>query len=180
MIFANPTYLYLLLLLIPMIGWYVYKLSKNQASLQVSSTEGFDAPGASSWKVWLRHVPFILRMAAVAVLVVILARPQSTNSWQNSSTEGIDIVLAMDISTSMMAQDLKPNRLEASKDVASAFINGRPNDNIGVCGGEFHAMPVDNRPYGSVEPLQGCPAGYNPGWDGDRSGVGECCQPYQG
>ena len=64
--------------------------------------------------------------------VVILARPQSTNSWQNSSTEGIDIVLAMDISTSMMAQDLKPNRLEASKDVASAFINGRPNDNIGL------------------------------------------------
>ena len=132
MIFANPTYLYLLLLLIPMIGWYVYKLSKNQASLQVSSTEGFDAPGVSSWKVWLRHVPFILRMAAVAVLVVILARPQSTNSWQNSSTEGIDIVLAMDISTSMMAQDLKPNRLEASKDVASAFINGSPNDNIGL------------------------------------------------
>ena len=132
MIFANPTYLYLLLLLIPMIGWYVYKLSKNQASLQVSSTEGFDAPGASSWKVWLRHVPFILRMAAVAVLIVILARPQSTNSWQNSSTEGIDIVLAMDISTSMMAQDLKPNRLEASKDVASDFINGRPNDNIGL------------------------------------------------
>ena len=132
MIFANPTYLYLLLLLIPMIGWYVYKLSKNQASLQVSSTEGFDAPGASSWKVWLRHVPFILRMAAVAVLIVILARPQSTNSWQNSSTEGIDIVLAMDISTSMMAQDLKPNRLEASKDVASSFINGRPNDNIGL------------------------------------------------
>ena len=71
-------------------------------------------------------------MAAVAVLVVILARPQSTNSWQNSSTEGIYIVLAMDISTSMMAQDLKPNRLEASKDVASAFINGRPNDNIGL------------------------------------------------
>lgn len=132
MIFANPTYLYLLLLLIPMIGWYVYKLSKNQASLQVSSTEGFDAPGASSWKVWLRHVPFILRMAAVAVLIVILARPQSTNSWQNSSTEGIDIVLVMDISTSMMAQDLKPNRLEASKDVASSFINGRPNDNIGL------------------------------------------------
>ena len=132
MIFANPTYLYLLLLLIPMIGWYVYKLSKNQASLQVSSTEGFDAPEASSWKVWLRHVPFILRMAAVAVLVVILARPQSTNSWQNSSTEGIDIVLAMDISTSMMAQDLTPTRLEAPKDVASAFINGRPNDNIGL------------------------------------------------
>ena len=100
--------------------------------MQVSSTEVFDIPGTSSWKVWLRHVPFVLRTVAIAVLVVILARPQSTNSWQNSSTEGIDIVLAMDISTSMLAQDLKPNRLEASKDVASSFINGRPNDNIGL------------------------------------------------
>ena len=132
MVFANPTYLYLLLLLIPMIGWYIYKLSKSQASLQVSSTEVFDASGTSSWKIWLRHVPFILRTLAIAILIVILARPQSTNSWQNSSTEGIDIVLAMDISTSMLAQDLKPNRLEASKDVASSFINGRPNDNIGL------------------------------------------------
>ena len=76
--------------------------------------------------------PFHFAYGGGGVLIVILARPQSTNSWQNSSTEGIDIVLAMDISTSMMAQDLKPNRLEASKDVASAFINGRPNDNIGL------------------------------------------------
>ena len=132
MVFANPTYLYLLLLLIPMIGWYIWKLCKSQASLQVSSSEAFDAPGATSWKVYLRHVPFILRMAAVAVLIIILARPQTTNSWQNTSTEGIDIVLAMDISSSMLAQDLKPNRLEASKDVAASFINGRPNDNIGL------------------------------------------------
>lgn len=132
MVFANPTYLYLLLLLIPMIGWYVWKLRKSQASLQISSSEAFDAPGASSWKVHLRHVPFALRMAAVAVLIIILARPQSTNSWQNTSTEGIDIVMAMDISSSMLAQDLKPNRLEASKDVAASFINGRPNDNIGL------------------------------------------------
>ena len=70
-------------------------------------------------------------MVAVALLIVILARPQSTNSWSNSSTEGIDIMLAMDISGSMLAQDLKPNRLEAAKDVAASFINGRPNDNIG-------------------------------------------------
>ena len=132
MVFANPTYLYLLLLLIPMIGWYIWKLCKSQASLQVSSSEAFDAPGATSWKVYLRHVPFVLRMAAVAVLIIILARPQSTNSWQNTSTEGIDIVMAMDISSSMLAQDLKPNRLEASKDVAASFINGRPNDNIGM------------------------------------------------
>lgn len=132
MVFANPTYLYLLLLLIPMIGWYIWKLCKSQASLRVSSSEAFDAPGATSWKVYLRHVPFVLRVAAVAVLIIILARPQSTNSWQNTSTEGIDIVMAMDISSSMLAQDLKPNRLEASKDVAASFINGRPNDNIGL------------------------------------------------
>ena len=132
MVFANPTYLYLLLLLIPLIGWYIYKLSKSQASLQVSSSEVFELPEAKSWKVYLRHLPFVFRMVAVALLIVVLARPQSTNSWQNSSTEGIDIMLAMDISTSMLAEDLKPNRLEASKDVASSFINGRQNDNIGL------------------------------------------------
>lgn len=100
--------------------------------MQVSSAEAFEAPGASSWRVYLRHVPFVLRMLAIAVLIVVLARPQSTNSWQNSTTEGIDIVMAIDISTSMLAEDLKPNRLEAAKDVAASFINGRPNDNIGL------------------------------------------------
>ncbi len=132
MVFANPTYLYLLLLLIPLIGWYIWKLRKSQASLQVSSSQAFDLPEATSYKVYLRHVPFVLRMAAIAFLIIVLARPQSTNSWQNSSTEGIDIMLAMDISGSMLAQDLKPNRLEAAKDVAASFINGRPNDNIGL------------------------------------------------
>ena len=132
MVFANPTYLYLLLLLTPLIGWYIYKLSKSQASMQVSSSEVFQLPEARSWKIYLRHVPFLLRMVLIALLIVVLARPQSTNSWQNSSTEGIDIMLAMDISSSMLAQDLKPNRLEAAKDVAASFINGRQNVNIGV------------------------------------------------
>ena len=132
MVFANPTYLYLLLLLVPLIGWYIYKLHKSQASLQVSSSVAFQLPGTSSWKVYMRHLPFVLRMLAIALLIVVLARPQSTNSWQNSSTEGIDIVMAMDISTSMLAEDLKPNRLEAAKDVAASFINGRQNDNIGL------------------------------------------------
>lgn len=132
MVFANPTYLYLLLLLVPLIGWYIYKLHKSQASLQVSSSEAFQLPGTSSWKVYMRHLPFVLRMLAIALLIVVLARPQSTSSWQNSSTEGIDIVMAMDISTSMLAEDLKPNRLEAAKDVAASFINGRQNDNIGL------------------------------------------------
>lgn len=145
MVFANPTYLYLLLLLIPLIGWYIYKLRKTQASLQVSASDPFDLPQAKSWKVYLRHVPFILRMAIIALLIVVLARPQSTNSWQNSSTEGIDIMLALDISTSMRAEDLKPNRLEAAKDVAASFINGRPNDNIGLvvfAGESFTQCPL--------------------------------------
>ncbi|MDD4515131.1 VWA domain-containing protein [Massilibacteroides sp.] len=132
MIFANPTYLYLLLLLIPLIGWYIWKLRKSQASLQVSSSQAFDVPGASSYKVYLRHLPFVLRMAAIAFLIIVLARPQSTDNWQNSSTEGIDIMMTIDVSTSMLAEDLKPNRLEAAKDVAASFINGRPNDNIGL------------------------------------------------
>ena len=145
MIFANPTYLYLLLLLIPLIGWYIYKLHKSQASLQVSSSEAFQLPGTNSGKVYLRHLPFALRMMAIALLIVVLARPQSTDSWQNSSTEGIDIVMAMDISTSMLAEDLKPNRLEAAKDVAASFINGRQTDNIGLAvfsGESFTQCPL--------------------------------------
>jgi Ca-activated chloride channel family protein len=130
--FANPLYLYLLLLLIPLIAWYIYKLRRNQASLQISTAAPFESKKATSWKVYLRHVPFVLRMLAIAVLIVVLARPQSTNSWQQSTTEGIDIMMTMDISSSMLAQDLRPNRLEAAKDVASAFIAGRPNDNIGL------------------------------------------------
>lgn len=132
MIFANPSYIYLLLLLIPLIGWYFWKMRKNQASVEMSSSQAFDAPKAVTAKVYLRHVPFVLRMIAIALVIVILARPQSTNSWQNSSTEGIDIMMAIDISSSMLAQDLRPNRSEAAKNVAAAFINGRPNDNIGL------------------------------------------------
>ena len=132
MVFANPIYLYLLLLLIPLIGWYLWKLRKSQPSLKVSSSQAFDLPKASSYKVYLRHIPFVLRMMAIVLLIIVLARPQSTDNWQNSSTEGIDIMLTIDISTSMLAEDLRPNRLEAAKDVASSFISGRPHDNIGL------------------------------------------------
>ncbi len=132
MIFANPHYLYLLLLLIPLIVWYILRMRKKQASLQVSAMQAFDTPKATTWKVYMRHLPFVLRMVAVALIIVILARPQSTNSWDTRSTEGIDIMLIVDVSTSMLAEDLKPNRLEAAKNVAASFINGRPNDNIGL------------------------------------------------
>lgn len=144
MVFANPLYFLLLLLLIPMIGWYIWKLRKSQASLQLSSIEGFEkAP--NTYKIYLRHLPFVLRMLAFIFLVIALARPQTTNSWNTSTTEGIDIVLSVDISTSMLAQDLRPNRIEAAKEVAASFINGRPTDNIGLvvfAGESFTQCPL--------------------------------------
>ena len=131
MTFLHPNYFYLLLLLVPVIFWYVYKQRKSQPSVKVSSLSAFKE-GKKNWKVRLRHLPFVLRTLVLALLIVALARPQSSNHWQKTSTEGIDIMLVMDISTSMLAMDLSPNRLEAAKTVASLFINSRPNDNIGL------------------------------------------------
>ncbi len=144
MVFANPQYLFLLILLIPMIFWYVRKLRKSQASLQISASQAFDKAPVS-YKTRLRHLPFICRLLAVTILVVVLARPQSSNHWSNSTTEGIDIMLALDVSTSMLAQDLKPDRLEAAKQVAASFIKDRPDDNIGLvifAGESFTQCPL--------------------------------------
>ena len=132
MTLANPADLFLLLLLVPLSAAYVWKRRRSQASMEMSSSEAFDVKGITTAKVRLRHLPFVLRMVAIALVIVILARPQSTDSWQNSSTEGIDIMMAMDISGSMLARDLRPDRLTAAKNVAASFINGRPNDNIGL------------------------------------------------
>lgn len=129
--FANPGYLFLLILLLPAIAWYVWKQSKAQASLQVSTTSPFQKL-PRSWKEYLRHVNFALLCGALALTIVALARPQSSDSWSQSNTEGIDIVLSLDVSNSMQFEDFRPNRLEASKDVASQFVAGRPNDNIGL------------------------------------------------
>jgi len=144
MIFANPTYLYLLVLLIPLIGWYIWKIRKAQASIQISSSQAFTSK-TTTLKVYLRHLPFVFRTVAIAFLIIVLARPQSTDNWQNVNTEGIDIMMVLDVSTSMLAQDFSPNRLEAAKDVAAAFINGRPNDNIGLvifAGESFTQCPL--------------------------------------
>ncbi|MDL2223983.1 VWA domain-containing protein [Bacteroidales bacterium OttesenSCG-928-M06] len=131
MVFANPHCFLLLLLLIPMIAWYIWKQRNAQTNIRLSSSDGFlKAP--KTYKVYLRHLPFIFRMLAIVFLIIALARPQTTNNWNQSTTEGIDIVLSIDISSSMLAEDLKPNRLEAAKDVAASFINGRPTDNIGL------------------------------------------------
>lgn len=144
MIFENPIYFSLLLLLIPMIAWYIWKLRKSQASLQISASQGFDKAPVT-YKIYLRHLPFVCRIIALIFLIIALARPQSTNKWENSTTEGIDIMLTIDISTSMLAEDLRPNRLEAAKDVASSFISGRQNDNIGLvifAGESFTQCPL--------------------------------------
>ncbi|MDR1781296.1 MAG: VWA domain-containing protein [Tannerella sp.] len=144
-VFEHKEYLLLLLLLIPFIAWYIWKVRRNAASLQVSSAQAFELPKTATAKVYLRHIPFALRTLAIALLIVVLARPQSSNNWQSSTTEGIDIMLAVDISGSMLAEDLKPNRLEAAKNVAAAFINGRPNDNIGLvvfAGESFTQCPL--------------------------------------
>ena len=131
MVFANIEYLFLLLLLIPYIVWYILKQRKSEATLQISDARVY-AHTPKSYKNYLLHAPFLLRIIALVLVILVLARPQTTNKWQNSEIEGIDIMLAIDVSTSMLAEDLKPNRLEAAKDVAAEFINGRPNDNIGI------------------------------------------------
>jgi len=129
-VFAYPKLLLLLLLIIPLVIWYVLK-QKAVSSIQVSTIQSLeDIP--VSFKEVLSHILFGLRMVVMALLIVALARPQSSNKWENVSTQGIDIVLTLDISGSMLAQDFKPDRLEASKDVAIEFISGRPDDRIGL------------------------------------------------
>ena len=144
MVFANIEYLFLLLLLIPYIIWYILYKEKISPTLQVSDTHMY-ASAPQSYKNYLLHAPFVLRLIAFTMIVLILARPQTTDSWQNTEVEGIDIMLAVDVSTSMLAEDLKPNRLEAAKTVAAQFINGRPNDNIGLtifAGESFTQCPL--------------------------------------
>jgi len=129
--FKNPEFFYLLLLLLPMIGWYIWQQKKLGASIQFSSNMGF-ARIPKSWKYYLRHSVFVLQMLSLSLLVVALARPQSSNSWSNVTTKGIDIVIALDISSSMLAMDFRPNRIEAAKDIAIQFISGRTTDRIGL------------------------------------------------
>ena len=129
--FANQEYLFLLLLIIPYLLWYVLYRKKTEPTLRMSDTFAFRyAP--KSWKVRLMPLQLLLRILVFVLVVLILARPQTSNSWKSKTIEGIDIMLAMDVSTSMLAEDLKPNRIEAAKNVAAEFIAGRPNDNIGL------------------------------------------------
>lgn len=131
MTFNNPEYLFLLFLLIPIFFWYFWELRKSDASIQISSHKTIrDFP--KSFRVYFLHVPFALRVIALTLLILALARPQTSNQWRTEKTEGIDIMMALDISSTMLAEDLRPNRLEVAKNVATEFILTRPNDNIGL------------------------------------------------
>ena len=129
--FANPDYLWLLLALPLLVGWYVFSRKKTQAVLKISSLNGFRAK--SSFLAQLQPTLFVLRILSLALIVMALARPQTMDvSTRTKTNKGIDIVMAIDISSSMLAQDLKPNRLTALKRVAASFVDDRMSDRIGL------------------------------------------------
>ena len=142
--FANPHFFWLLLVLPLMVAWYVYWNKKSKPNVTLSSTIAFKK--ISSWKDYLYHSLFALRLLAVALIIIALARPQKhSENAQTKITDGIDIVMAIDVSSSMLSQDLKPNRFEALKKVASQFVKDRPNDRIGLvvyAGESYTKTPV--------------------------------------
>ena len=142
--FASPAFLWGLIVIPVAILWYVFRHKKQEASVRFSDMNGFNEL-PKSWKVYARHLLFALQLAALALLIVALARPQSSSSNQKSNIEGIDIILAQDISGSMLARDLKPDRLEASKKVAADFVESRPTDRMGLvvfAGESFTQVPL--------------------------------------
>jgi Ca-activated chloride channel homolog len=142
--FRNPELLWLLLLL-PLMAWYFWKVKRRKRPrIQISSTEAF-RHYRPTLRQRLINLPIGLRVLAVAFLIVALARPQSSSKASNVKTEGISIVLALDISSSIVAEDFRPNRIEAAKKVALDFIDGRPNDLIGLVifsGESFTQCPI--------------------------------------
>ena len=129
--FASPYYLWLLTLLVPMIGYYVWRTLQGGAAIRISSVAGV-VRAPKTVRYYLRHLPFALRAAAFALLVVALARPQDVDQNVRTNTEGIDIMLAIDVSGSMLARDFKPDRITAAKEVAGSFIADRYGDRIGL------------------------------------------------
>ena len=142
--FASPKILWFLLLLLPLVGYYIYRTRQGGASVVVSTTETVRrAP--RTFRYYLRHIPFVLRCAALSLIVIAIARPQSAEHYTNTTTEGIDIVLAVDVSTSMLAKDFIPDRLSVAKEVASEFISNRTGDRIGIvvfAGESFTQSPL--------------------------------------
>jgi Ca-activated chloride channel family protein len=129
--FAEPFFLYLLIIVPAMIVFYILKQQKVTASVRMPGLQSFVEAG-TTFRHYLRHILFALRVIAITLLIIVLARPQKTDRFQNMSTEGIDIMLVQDISGSMLSRDFKPDRIEAAKNIATEFISGRPYDRIGL------------------------------------------------
>lgn len=129
--FANSGYFLLLTLLIPYLLWYFLCGKGKEPTIKMSDTFAYQHI-SKSWRIRMIHLPMFLRCLVYTLVVIVLARPQTYNSWDNKDAEGIDIMLTMDISASMLTEDVFPNRIEVAKEVASDFISGRPNDNIGL------------------------------------------------
>ncbi|MDE6624196.1 MAG: VWA domain-containing protein [Alistipes sp.] len=129
--FASPYCLWLLTLLVPLTVYYVWRTMQGGAAIRISTVDGL-AGAPKTFRYWLRHLPFVLRAAALALAVVALARPQGVEQNARTNTEGIDIMLAIDVSGSMLARDFKPDRITAAKEVAGAFIADRYGDRIGL------------------------------------------------
>jgi Ca-activated chloride channel family protein len=142
--FVEPNFLYLLALVPVIIVFYLLKQQKASASLRMPGLSPFN-DSKRTFRHYLRHILFGFRVLAIILLIIVLTRPQETNSFQNVSTEGIDIVIALDISSSMLARDFEPDRLEASKNIATEFISGRSYDRIGLviyAGESFTLCPL--------------------------------------
>ena len=142
--FANSAFLYALVLLPVMIAWYLWKGIKSTGAMKLSGFENIDERMGSP-RIWMRHLLFVFRLLVAGLLIIVLARPQSSNRWEQITTEGIDIVMCMDVSGSMRAMDFKPNRLEASKDVGIEFVNARQDDRFGLvvfAGESFTQCPM--------------------------------------
>ncbi|WP_308593040.1 VWA domain-containing protein [uncultured Porphyromonas sp.] len=143
MIWVHPEWLWALLLLPLLVLLYIRYNKRHQAKLSLSAYRLL--PKGSGWRSYLRALPFVLELLALASMILALARPQDSSHWEERSIQGIDLVLAMDLSGSMQALDLKPNRFEAARDVANEMIAARPNDNIGLvvfAGESFTLCPL--------------------------------------
>lgn len=169
MTFLYPKLLFLLLFIPLLIAWYVWRGRKEHASLLTPSLSLL--AGKRGWRTRLVHLPFFLRIIALSLLIIALARPQTYGAWSEEDTEGIDIVLTMDISGSMLAMDFAPNRVEAAKQVAANFIASREHDNIGLVafsGESFTASPLTTDHAQLLNRL----AGLYPGMIEDRTAIG--------
>ncbi|MDR3227126.1 MAG: VWA domain-containing protein [Prevotellaceae bacterium] len=142
--FEYPKMLYLLLLIAPVIVWYIFKVSRTKTSLQISTISGFSG-AKKGLRYYLQHIPFALMCIAMAAIILAAARPRSSTKSETIDTEGIDIVLALDVSGSMLARDFKPDRIGAAKTIATQFISERVSDRMGLvifAGESFTQCPL--------------------------------------